>query len=260
METPRAPSPQHVAAVRSALAAGNRHWSDDDVEERVAASLASLLPSEADDFWRSVGTFVQNAAPGAIQGAATGAAAGPWGALLGGIAGGLASGVSGSQNGARPATAPAATPPPTGAASGAGNDAAAQLLALVQNPAVIQALLSLVLGGAGRESIDVGPRRTPVSPGAVLNLISSLAQQAAEQSSLPPAAHQQLRHRHRHRGGERDDLYGRSGGLSSPLQSVDERHGLGQAWASNPCCCLEAGRVPNLASAEADPLASRRVS
>jgi hypothetical protein len=164
-------------------------------------------------FGKQVAPLAQRALPGVIKGATTGATvAGPWGAVAGAIGGGAASllGGGGAQSAPRPAPPtprpptpqppapgpmalqPAVTPPapvaepsppapvaapPAGAAAVAGTAAPAQLLALLSRPETMQALLSMVMAGAGRSAIRVGAQTVPAP--AFANAISELAEEAA---------------------------------------------------------------------------------
>jgi hypothetical protein len=110
---------------------------------------------------------------------------GPAGTAVGGQLGGLAakaiSGVGVRRPGAEPAPIP--TPLPGVAAPGAtpkhGSSAAAQLLQLTQNPDVLKSLASLALGAMGRSSVPVGASGQQVPVGAFMNMLGSLAAQAA---------------------------------------------------------------------------------
>jgi hypothetical protein len=97
------------------------------------------------------------------------------GGPLGGAVGGSLGQVAGGAIGVAP---PGGTPAgPRSAPAAPGSPAAAQLLQLISRPEVLQALLSLALGRAGRGEIPVGS--TPVPPAAFANLIGTLANQAA---------------------------------------------------------------------------------
>ena len=114
----------------------------------------------------------------------------------GGAASGIASalpaiaGLIGGNSGAKPGAASAGGPP--GAAAAAPTNPAGVLLGLVQRPEVIQSLMSMALGSAGRKDIPVGGTNVPVS--AFANLIGMLGAKAFGQSealaepseSLPP--------------------------------------------------------------------------
>lgn len=90
---------------------------------------------------------------------------------------------------AMPPGAPAATPAsPVGPALGAepaptvgdGSTAAAKLLYLVQNPAFLSSLASLVLGQQGAHSVTVGEGNVQVPVGAFVNAAASLVEKAAQ--------------------------------------------------------------------------------
>jgi hypothetical protein len=125
---------------------------------------------------RSIGSFVRQAAPHALKGAITGfTVGGPVGALAGaGI------GAVGSQLPAAAAPVAAqvagALPAPTAAVP---NPAALQLLAMLSQPQVIQALQALALGPAGAPTVPVAGVPVPVA--TVANTIQSLSEMAAAQ-------------------------------------------------------------------------------
>ena len=119
-----------------------------------------------------------------------GAALGPWGMLGGAVLGGLGGALGGSRGGAAPGPAPApalSQPPPSqpampGAPAAAGAPAAGALMQLLSNPALQQALMSMMLGPrTGRESVEVGPTATRVPVAAFAELIREAADQALSQ-------------------------------------------------------------------------------
>jgi hypothetical protein len=57
--------------------------------------------------------------------------------------------------------------------------AAAQLLQTIFRPEVLQALIAMLMGQAGRQNIPVGPANTPVSLGAFTNMLEVMANQAS---------------------------------------------------------------------------------
>jgi hypothetical protein len=160
------------------------------------------------------------ALPGIISGAVTGCALGPWGCLGGALVGGVTSALSGGGGqpaGARPSSpigAIASAIPaiagaigggggavsglasalpaiaglvggggggaPGGAASVGTTNPAGVLLGLVQRPELIQSLMSMALGSAGRKDIPVGNSSVPVS--AFANLLSALGSKAFGQA------------------------------------------------------------------------------
>lgn len=189
---------------------------DDDALERVLTDLfPGAMPEEVEDFMRSLQSFgrqvapiAQRALPGVAQGAAQGAmVAGPWGALAGAIGGGAASLLSGggSRPAARPGAAPAPGPPPAplpgpavappgpieppaGTAPGAAAPtpaaaATAQLVTLLSRPETMQALLALLMSGAGRSTVQVGRRDVPAA--AFANAIAETAALVAEAAGHP---------------------------------------------------------------------------
>jgi hypothetical protein len=115
--------------------------------------------------------LAQAAAVGALQGGAGGALQGAAGAIpaLGGVLPAL---------GIAPPQDPAA-----------GSTAAAQLLSVVQNPALLSSLLSLTMGANGAQTVPVGGTNVPV--GAMMNLVGTLANRAAEDADAILAADQE---------------------------------------------------------------------
>ena len=126
-----------------------------------------------------VGQRLPSISQGALQGASMGAAAGPYGALLGAVGGAVAGGLTAPA--APPAVqAPPAQPPaPAPTAAAGGSPAAAQLLGLLAQPQVMQALIAMALGGAGARTVPVAGTAVPVA--AVPSALSVLANQAASE-------------------------------------------------------------------------------
>jgi len=138
----------------------------------------------------SVGTSVVRALPtvagpvGTVLGTAVG---GPVGGLVGGALGSAAGGaLGGRQRPGQPPPAPQA--PPTGSQPAPqipAISAVAQLLQIIFNPLALQALVAMLMGGAGRPNLMVG--NTLVPPGAVATTIAELANQAAaEYNAVAP--------------------------------------------------------------------------
>ena len=202
------------------------------------------------DFFGAVQHAGQQIAPrlpgiaqGAMQGASMGAAAGPYGALFGALAGGLAGGLTApAQPGSAPPAAqpaPVAQPPLAASAApaapaplapgspvvapppiagtplpplGGGSPAAAQLLALIMQPQVLQALMAMMLGAGGSRSVPVAGASVPVA--AIPNTLSVLANKAAsEYNEVFNAAGE----------GESAYLYGPSGELAFDLSDPAAR-------------------------------------
>ncbi len=141
---------------------------------------------------KSVGSFAKSAAPAVLPVAGTvigGAFGGPLGAAAGGALGRAAGGAIGGAGGGRGKPAkrrkpgrPGAPPSPPAAT---GSPAAAQLLQVLERPELLQALIAMALGQAGRSEIPVGD--DPVPATAFANLAGSLAgQAAAEYHALNP--------------------------------------------------------------------------
>jgi hypothetical protein len=171
----------------------------------VSGRLEGLTEEQAEWFWNTISKIGRGALeigkrilPGVASGAATGSFAGPWGTAIGGLIGGLGSLFSGQRQqppsprppiqGGIPIPAPAVIPqvPPTGAeipSSPLQGKASptAQLLQLIQNPAVQQALTSVIMGPAGNKTIPVAG--IPVSTGDFLNLLNVLTASASKEAA-----------------------------------------------------------------------------
>ena len=190
-------SPRSLASILQAPAGAESF-------EEVEAQLEALGLAERSPFGQVLGVVgggARQALPGVIQGASTGAAAGPWGAVVGGLAGGATSLASSAgrkprRPAARPPAAPAATRPPVPQAppapvpvTGATDDnAAAQLLAVVQHPQMLQALAALAALAAGRSGASPVPAgRSAASPAAFATLLGTLAQRATGDAGLAAA-------------------------------------------------------------------------
>jgi len=194
--------------IRSLLRPEYWSLSDQELDLRLAEILSRMSPAEVESFWstlgrglRQVGRVAQRVAPTIlpVAGTALGTlAGGPAGAALGGALGRMGAQVLG---GARPAASPPLQPPgavapaaplPGAAAAPAipaatplpagGTSAAAQLLGLIQHPALLQALLGQILGPLGQTTTPVGREGTPVPFGAFMNALSSLANLAAAEA------------------------------------------------------------------------------
>jgi hypothetical protein len=190
-------------AIRRVMGPERYRLDDDQLGDRLAELFPDAAPEDVENFMRTIQNFgnqvaplAQKALPGVMQGAAQGAmVAGPWGALAGAVGGGAASLLGGGP--ARPPVAPspgappAPLPPPLAAVPGPTpgappNAAVAQLLALLSRPETLQALLSMLMAGAGRGSVQVGGHSVP--PAAFANAVSELAAEAIERVVLSPAA------------------------------------------------------------------------
>lgn len=187
------------ANLRHVLSADYNELADSEVEQVLDSVIGEGAAEDLESFWGQVqkfgntaGGYLKNAAPGMIQGATAGSALGPWGMVGGALVGGATSVAqqatapkgahapiaSGPVAGRIPLGHPAAhapqlpqVPPP------AGSPAAAQLLQLLARPEIVQSLLSMAMGPAGRPSVRVG--ETPVPVGGIANLLGVLANQAS---------------------------------------------------------------------------------
>lgn len=159
-----------------------RNFGEDVSPEDLELSIGNVL-NAAGNVAQNVLPVVAPIAP--IAGAGIGTAlGGPVGAAIGGqlgtIAGQAIAPGKPAQPGAMPPTPAGQMMPP-----GGGSPSAAQLLPMLCNPEVLQALMAMLMGGAGRPNVMVG--NTPVPPGAVANTIAALANQAAaEYNAVAP--------------------------------------------------------------------------
>jgi hypothetical protein len=188
--------------VRDLLAPEYQDLGDDDVDAVLRGALGEDVSLEnVEDFWSTVLQALPAVLP--VVGTAIGAIGGPAGMAAGGALGGLAGKAVAA---ATPTTPPPRTGPPPprrrAAAAVRGRSApstgvapaptkptvapgvpavpaAGQLLSVLFRPELLQALLAMTLGGAGRSDVPVGTISVPL--GAFTNLISVLANQAAAQ-------------------------------------------------------------------------------
>jgi hypothetical protein len=170
-------------ALRDLLA--SEYASLDDEQLEAALALQGLDADALESLWGSLANFGRQVAQrlpaiaqGAIQGGITGAPMGLPGLIGGTLTGGLIGGLT--PPGARPRLATPAAPPVPGAVPqppGAPVPAAAQLMAVLTNPQILQALTQMLLGRAGAPSVPIAG--TPVPVAAAANLIGTLATQAA---------------------------------------------------------------------------------
>jgi hypothetical protein len=169
------------------------------LEQVLEETLGDVSPEDLENFWgslKNVGGAVSKALPGiasgALTGATTGAALGPWGALGGALIGGTLGGMaqpSGQQPPQQPSAPQRPMPSPPSHAQQPPQTvspalpavspvpAAAQLLQTMFQPEVLQALMAMLMGQAGRRNIPVSGTQVPV--GAFTNLLGVLASKAA---------------------------------------------------------------------------------
>jgi hypothetical protein len=197
------------------LAEPTRFASPEILEERVLGALSRLTPSEAESFASAlgdVGHFFKSSEVRGVAGTALpilGTAVGTvYGGPVGAAIGGSLGGAAGQAIAGKPPTSSTRPPPQSAAPVGvdapvaappgpvpgigpapgaatpaqtpqAGSAAAAQLLSVIQNPALLASLLALVMGSSGKTSVPVGSG-TEVPVGAMMNLVGVLANRAAE--------------------------------------------------------------------------------
>lgn len=191
--------------IREILASEYRDLPDESIEALVQQSFGSASAEDIESFLsglKKVGNVVTKALPtvlpvvGTVAGTAFG---GPVGAALGGTLGNLAGGaVQAATAGGKPGGKPRLPKPAAlaktalkgakavaGAVVPAGSPAAAQLLGVLNRPEILQSLMAMIMGPAGRPNIPVGGNPVPV--GAFANLIGALANTAAAEYNATAA-------------------------------------------------------------------------
>ena len=188
-------SPEALDGLRTCLRPEYAELPREHLEQVVSSSVGEMSPAISEDFMKTLSSVgaalaptLQRAAPSIVQGATSGASVGgPWGALIGAGAG-LASSALGGTKPAPPAASraapaqapgPAAPPSPVATSLPTGQTAAATFFGLLNNPAVRQALVSQVFGGAGTPQVTSAAGAT-VPRGAVNNLLMQLLANASE--------------------------------------------------------------------------------
>lgn len=164
---------------------GPQYRTPEDIEAILES--ANIDPEYMENFLSTLGDIGRRALP--VAAAGVGALyGGPTGLAIGHQFGTAASGaLGGTQRPGQPPPAPQAPPPgiqPAPQILGA-TSAVWDLLKLILNPLVWQALMAMLMGGAGRPNLMVG--NTLVPPGAVATTIAELANQAAaEYNAVAP--------------------------------------------------------------------------
>ena len=219
------PRTEDVLHGLAAVLGDHGRMSPESLEERVLNTFARLSESEAESVTNALGNVgqffkssgVKNVAGTALPiiGTAVGTAyGGPVGAAIGGSLGSAAGqAVAGKRPKAAPTTpagqaptkpdeppashavpspsGPSSVPPAPASGAEVGSAAAAQLLSVIQNPALLASLLSLVMGSSGKNSVPAGSNGTDVPVGAMMNLLSVLANRAASDAEEILAARQE---------------------------------------------------------------------
>ena len=178
-------------AVRAALGPQFETLTDEEVDTVIAEATRGMTEAELEGFWQSLGNFarkavrvaapvVQKLAPvvgGAVGTIVGGPAGTAIGSALGQAAGGLIGRAAGGSRARRPAPRRRARRRPRSRALPAGaSSARAQLMRLIQDPALQQALLSAIMGGRGGGQAG---ESLVVPFGAYMNALSELAAEAA---------------------------------------------------------------------------------
>lgn len=183
------PQITYYEVIREHIAPEFARYSDEEIDLMLGEVFAGMSPEEIENFWKSIANFARKAAPtvlpivGAAVGTYFGGPAGTAiGAKLGGLAGKYVSGAAAPRRrparGIRrhPAAGRRSAVPPQG------SSATAQLLNLLNNPALIQSLLSRLMGASGRVEVIAGAEILDVEVGSLLNAVEQLAAEAAREA------------------------------------------------------------------------------
>jgi hypothetical protein len=153
----------------------------DQLDRSLSAVYDSMTPAEEFNFGsalKKIGSAGKSVIKSPIV-SKIGATALPIaGAAAGTFIGGPAGTAIGGQLGQVAGGAMFGSKTPAGKIQG-GSAPAAQLLQLTQSPSVLNALGSLAMGSIGNQAIPVGPSGNTIDPGAIMNMIVALAQQAS---------------------------------------------------------------------------------
>ena len=178
------------------LAAEYRDLPPEQIEQIVESTLGdAAYPEDLENFSKtlqSVGAAVSKALPQVLPVAGTvigtafgGPAGGALGGALGSAAGGAISGPRPPTGAPPPAQQPPQMTPAAPSSMPSGSPATAQLLQAMFHPQMLQALMAMCMGQAGRRNIPVGDM--PVPPGAFTNLLNVLTTRAAaEYNAVAP--------------------------------------------------------------------------
>lgn len=186
---------QRYPEVRRVLAAPYRNMSSEQIERLMesynvnAEDMEGFL-STLGNIGRSVVSALPQVLPAALPLVGT-AIGGPVGGALGGVAGQALGSMLGPRppGGAQPPAGqvpirPGARPPLPAGMPG-GSPAAGHLLQSIFSPQMLQGLVAMLMGQAGRQSIPVGNQQVPTA--AFPNLLGVLANQAAAEASAAAA-------------------------------------------------------------------------
>jgi len=186
----------YADAVRTALGPEFATLTDEEADDFVQDAIADMSPEEIEGFFKSLGRIASKALP-AIGGAIGTFIAPGVGTAIGGALGGLAGKALGSatRGRRRPRTRTRSrrqvvqrrTRPRrtrsrrrSRARRGGSTRMRAELMRLLQNPQLLQALTGSLLGGRG--AVRTGDSLREVNLGAFLNALEHYAQEAAEEA------------------------------------------------------------------------------
>ncbi|WP_227370556.1 hypothetical protein [Halomonas sp. M20] len=187
-----------------------RGMEDDQVDEALSEALDEMTPEEIEGFFSSLGRVAKGlgrtlvrAAPKilpVVGGAVGTVVGGPMGTAVGSQLGGIAGGLVGraTQGGSRRRPRRrTSTPARTARVSrrirrrgpgrrprrrSASDNAAAQLLSLIQNPSFLRSLTARLLGDSQASTVHVGEAAVAAPFGAFMNALEMLATEAATEA------------------------------------------------------------------------------
>jgi hypothetical protein len=189
------------SVVRSVLGPEAEYLTDSEVDHLIERSFRNMSYEDAESFWKSLGQVAQAALP--VLGGVVGSVVAPGvgtaiGSSLGGLAGNLVGNAVGGRQHAPSAPQPAPMPMPVprtmpsptmgtvpSSLGAQGSNAAGQLLSLINNPQLLSALTSALLGGKG-----AAPTGQPF--GQLMGLLSRLAETAAAETASGESYHPRL--------------------------------------------------------------------
>jgi hypothetical protein len=179
-------TPEEQVGLRLNLDERYQNLSDRELYDLVSSRLSRLTPEQAEGFWSNLWKGVKTAVnvgrqvlPAVLP------FTGPWGAA--------ASGLLRLLPGSKPPQAPPpqTLPRPSGVPQPVNNTpAAAQLLQLIQDPRLLQSLISLIMGPSGKQKIPIGasPSAPQVAPSDIVSLLGVLAGKATKEAAEAYAA------------------------------------------------------------------------
>ncbi len=173
--------------------------SDAEIDDMLGEVFAEMSAEEIEGFFKSLGRIARKAgrtlakaapsvlpvAGGAIGTLLGGPVGTAIGAKLGGVAGGLIGRAAAPRRRRRRRRAVRGR---RSAVPAGGSSATAQLLSLLNNPALLQSLLSRVIGAPGRVEVVAGGEGIDIDFGSLMNALGELSSEAAREAHEEGAA------------------------------------------------------------------------